>query len=155
MRKLLKLQNNNSKLRMRYANISDLQFILKLHNENVSKNNFFSKKMVNLNDHKIWFKKKIQEKKLFIFILKDKIGYVRYDQVDKNLLSVSIAIKEKYKRKGFGKKMISKTLKLQKISRFKIIANIKKNNLVSKKFFLDTGFKYLKKNTYVMMKAIP
>ena len=48
---------------------------------------------------------------LFVCSFKDKVGYVRYDYINKNSLSVSIAIKEKYKRKGFGKQMLMKTLK--------------------------------------------
>ena len=73
-------------------------------------------------------------------------------QVAKKNLSISIAIKKKYKRKGFGKQMLVKTLKKKKISKFNIIAIIKKQNLVSKKFFLDSGFKFFKKNIY-MVKA--
>lgn len=89
---------------------------------------------------------------LFICTFKNKIGYVRYDFINKKNLSVSIAIKDKYKRKGFGKQMLIKTLKRKKISKFNIIAVIKKQNLISKKFFLDSGFKFFKKNTY-MIKA--
>lgn len=150
MQKFSKLKNNNPKLKMRYANNTDLHFILKLHNINVSKNFFFSKKKVNLDEHKIWFDKQVNKKMLFIFSLKNRIGYVRYDQIKKNFLSVSIAIKDKYKRKGFGKKMLYKSLKRKKISKFNIIAEIKKQNLISKKFFLNYGFKYFKKNTYIM-----
>ena len=51
---------------------------------------------------------------LFICSFKDKIGYVRYDYINKKTLSVSIAIKDKYKRKGFGKQMLVKTLKKKK-----------------------------------------
>ena len=144
--------NNSTNLKIRYANIEDLYFILKLHNQNVLKENFFSKKKVELKEHGIWFRNKIDEKMLFICSFKEKIGYVRYDYINEKNLSVSIAIKEKYKRKGFGKQILIKTLKRKKISKFNIIATIKKQNLVSKKFFLDIGFKFFKKNIY-MIKA--
>ena len=152
MQKYLKLFNNISNLKIRYANIEDLNFTLKLHNQNVLKEKFFSKEKVGLKEHRIWFKKKINEKMLFICSVKDKIGYVRYDYINKKNLSVSIAIKDKYKRKGFGKQMLIKTLKRKKIFKFNIIAVIKKQNLISKKFFLDSGFKFFKKNIY-MIKA--
>ena len=87
---------------------------------------------------------------IFICSLKDKIGYVRYDFINKKNLSVSIAILDKYKRKGFGKQMLKKTLKRKKIARFNIVAFVKNKNLISKSFFLDYGFKFLKKNTYVL-----
>tara|TARA_B100000780_G_scaffold240776_1_gene183043 strand:+ start:288 stop:752 length:465 start_codon:yes stop_codon:yes gene_type:complete len=152
MQKYLKLFNNISNLKIRYANIEDLNFTLKLHNQNVLKEKFFSKEKVGLKEHRIWFKRKINEKMLFICSIKDKIGYVRYDYINKKNLSVSIAIKDKYKRKGFGKQMLIKTLKRKKIFKFNIIAVIKKQNLISKKFFLDSGFKFFKKNIY-MIKA--
>ena len=152
MQKYLKLINNISNLKIRYANIEDLNFTLKLHNQNVLKENFFSKEKIGLKEHRIWFKRKINEKMLFICSVKDKIGYVRYDYINKKNLSVSIAIKNKYKRKGFGKQMLIKTLKRKKISKCNIIAVIKKQNLISKKFFLDSGFKFFKKNIY-MIKA--
>tara|TARA_B110000483_G_C18142901_1_gene522238 strand:- start:1167 stop:1631 length:465 start_codon:yes stop_codon:yes gene_type:complete len=152
MQKYLKLKNKNIRLKIRYANIEDLHFILKLHNQNVLKQKFFSKKKIGLDEHKVWFSNKINEKMLFICSFKDKIGYVRYDYINKKNLSVSIAIKEKYKRKGFGKQMLIKTLNRKKISKLNVIAVIKKQNLISKKFFLDSGFKFLKKNIY-MIKA--
>jgi L-amino acid N-acyltransferase YncA len=150
MQKYLKLTNNIKNLKIRYANIEDLHFVLKLHNQNVLKDNFFSKQKVSLIDHKIWFKKKINEKNLFIGTLQDKIGYVRYDFINKKKLSVSIAIKDKYKRKGFGKQILTKTLKRKKITKFDIFAVIKKQNQISKKFFLSSGFKFFKKKTYVI-----
>ena len=61
MQKYLKLINNISNLKIRYANIEDLHFTLKLHNQNVLKEKFFSKEKVGLKEHRIWFKKKINE----------------------------------------------------------------------------------------------
>ena len=139
-------------MKIRYANLTDLHFTLRLYNQNVLEKKTFSKKQVNLSEHKKWFVNKISQKMLFICSLKDKIGYARYDYINKNSLSVSIAIKEKYKRKGFGKEILIKTLKRKNISNFNIIAVIKKKNLISKKFFLDSGFQFIKKDTY-MIKA--
>ena len=109
MQKYLKLTKNNSNFKIRYANIQDLNFTLKLHNQNVLKDKFFSKEMVGLKDHKIWFKKKINEKMLFIGTFKDKIGYVRYDFINKKNLSVSIAklIHEKIKNKQYEIRKLS------------------------------------------------
>ena len=89
---------------------------------------------------------------IFIFSQRSKIGYVRYDYVDKKTLSVSIAVKEKYKRKGFGKLMLAKTLRKKEISKFNVIASIKRNNFISKEFFLDAGFKFLSKDVYIYKK---
>lgn len=137
-------------MKIRYANIKDSNFILRLHNQNVLRGNFFSKKKTILKDHKIWFANKIKEKMLFVCLLKNKIGYIRFDYIDKKNLSVSVAIKDKFKRKGYGRLMLIKTLKKVTISKFNIIAIIKNKNLASRKFFLTLGFKPVKKNIYMI-----
>ena len=143
--------NKNTTLKLRLANIKDLHFILKLYNQNVLKGLYFSKKKTLLKEHRIWFKDKMNKKMLFISSLsEEKIGYIRFDYVDKKNLSVSIAINDKYKRSGFGEKMLTETLNKNEISKFNVIAKIKKQNLTSKKFFLSLGFKFLKDDTYIL-----
>ena len=134
MQKLSKLKNNN-KIKIRLALLKDLKFTLMLHNQNVLNNKFFSKKRVCLKDHEKWFKVKLKEKMTFICSSKFRLGYVRYDVLKDKDLSVSIAIKTKYKRKGFGKYMLAKTLNKKKIINKNIYAFVKKNNFSSKKFF--------------------
>ena len=90
-------------MKLRLAQNKDLKFIFNLYNQNILEKNFFSKKKVHFNEHKDWFKKSIREKKFFICLLKDKIGYVRFNEIDKKNLTVSIAVKKKYKRKGYGR----------------------------------------------------
>lgn len=152
MQKYLNLNNNSYKLKIRLAKKEDIFFILSLHNQNVRKKKFFSENIVSIKEHKIWFKKKVQEKMLFVAIFKEKIGYIRYDKINIKNLSISIAVKDKFKRKSFGKYMILKTLNKKKISNFNVVAKIKKKNLISKKFFLDSGFKYYKDDTYILKK---
>lgn len=149
MQKYLRLKNKKNNLKIRLANYNDLIFTLNLHNDNVKKNNFFSKNKVSLKEHRKWFKKKIKDKMLYISSIKSKIGYIRYDILKKNCLTVSIALKNKYKRKGFGKIMLEKTLRKKKINKNNILALVKSNNISSKKFFLSNGFINLKKNIYI------
>jgi len=139
-------------MKLRLAQNKDLKFIFNLYNQNILEKKFFSKKKVHFNDHKDWFEKNIKEKKFFVCLLKDKIGYVRFDKIDKKNLSVSIAIKKEYKRKGYGRAMLIKALNKKSISGFNVFAFIKSKNLISKKFFLNSGFKLVKKNRY-MIKA--
>lgn len=149
MQKYLRLKNKKNNLKIRLANYNDLIFTLNLHNDNVKKNNFFSKNKVSLKEHTKWFKKKIKDKMLYISSIKSKIGYIRYDILKKNYLTVSIALKNKYKKKGFGKIMLEKTLRKKKINKNNILALVKNNNISSKKFFLSNGFINLKKNIYI------
>ena len=145
------------KLLLDYADNSDLKFVFNLYNKNVKENNFFSKKIVNFKDHSKWYKKKIRDKLFFICkyqnkIYKKKIGYIRYDILDKKNISVSIAVIDQYKRFGIGRFMLTKTLKLKKLSQNNIIASIKNNNFSSKKFFLSLKFKLIKNNKYILKK---
>lgn len=148
MQKLSKL--NKNKIRIKLAQLKDLKFTLKLYNQNVLKGNFFSKKKVCLREHREWFKAKLKEKMFFICSSTLRFGYIRYDILKNKDLSVSIATKTKFRRNGFGKYMLAKTLNRKKIINKNVYAFIKKNNTTSKKFFLSAGFKYFKKNTYVM-----
>tara|TARA_B100001093_G_C26757365_1_gene984049 strand:+ start:15 stop:437 length:423 start_codon:yes stop_codon:yes gene_type:complete len=139
-------------MKLRLAQNKDLKFIFNLYNQNILEKNFFSKKKIQFNEHKDWFKKNIKEKRFFICLIKNKVGYVRFEKIDKKNLSVSIAVKKKYKRKGYGKTMLIKALNKKTISKFNIFANIKSKNLISKKFFLNSGFKLVRKNKF-MIKA--
>ena len=139
-------------MKLRLAQNKDLKFIFNLYNQNIIEKKFFSKKKIHFNENKDWFKETIKEKKFFVSLLKDKIGYVRFEKIDKKNLSVSIAIKNKYKRKGYGRAMLIKALNKKSISKFNIFAYVKSKNFISKKFFLNSGFKLVKKNKY-MIKA--
>ena len=149
MQKLLKPENN-SKLKIRLAQLKDLKFTFQLHNKNVLKKNFFSKKKTSFKEHKKWFKDKLNKKMLFISSNRVRIGYIRYDTIKKNNLSISIAVKENFKRSGFGKFMLQKSLKYKKIAKQNVYAFVKNDNISSKKFFLDSGFKKSKANTYIL-----
>lgn len=141
-----------TKIKLRLIRREDLKFVYQLYNNNVLEKKFFSNKTVSFKDHKKWFEKQFKQKFFFICTKKVKIGYVRFERITRKNLSVSIAVNKKYLRKGYGKIMLSKSLNKKKISRYNVLALIKKNNLTSKKFFLDSGFKFIKNNRY-MIKA--
>ena len=85
----------------------------------------------------------------YIGLLKNRVGYIRFDKINEKNLSVSIAIARKYKRKGYGTKILLTALNKEKISKFNVLAKIKKGNLISKNFFLNSGFKFLKDQYYI------
>ena len=150
MQKLSRLKTNNNKVKIRLAQIKDLKFTFEIYNENILKKKFFSKKKITFKEHELWFKKKIKEKMLFICSYRVRVGYIRYDDLKNKKLSISIAVKDKYKRHGFGRLMLKKTLNHKRIVNKNIFAFVKKHNFSSKKFFSDFGFKKIKSNTYLM-----
>ena len=146
------MKNKIPKIKLRLINNKDLRFTYRLYNNNVLDKKFFSKKPVTFEEHKNWFKEKLKEKFFFICLEKKKIGYVRFEKIKKKNLSVSIAVDKKYLRKGYGKLMLLKSLNKKRITKYNIYAFVKKNNSISKKFFLNSGFKFVKNNRY-MIKA--
>tara|TARA_B110000259_G_C13946830_1_gene375098 strand:- start:313 stop:552 length:240 start_codon:yes stop_codon:yes gene_type:complete len=77
---------------------------------------------------------------------------MRLDKINNKKLSVSIAVKEKFQRKGYGKIMLNKILNKKKISQYTVWAYVKSKNLSSKNFFFNLGFKLIK-NKQFMKKA--
>ena len=146
MQKFLKRNN----IKIRKATIKDSLFLFNIYNQNIERNNFFSKKKINYLDHKIWLKENIKSGLIFICYKKYRIGYVRYDKFKKNTFKISIAIKNHYKKKGLGRLLIQNSLKKINLSKFKVYAYIKKSNTISKKFFKSCNFKLQGNNTYVL-----
>lgn len=134
--------------KLRLASLKDSKFLLELYNSNVAEKNYFSKNKIFIKDHVKWLNEKLKYKMLFICISRYRVGYIRYDNLNKNNLSVSIAVKEKYKRRGFGKLMLKNSIRKKHIGKFFVYAFIKEANLISKNFFLSNGFVRVRKNTY-------
>jgi hypothetical protein len=119
---------------------------------------FFSKnkKKVTLKNHKKWFKKTLTNIRIKSYIgfkfeknIKKKVGVVRFNVRGKYAL-VSINLNPAMRGKGLSyillKSGIKKFLKYKKIN---LIAEIKKNNLVSINCFLKNKFYFIKsKNNY-------
>ena len=129
----------------------DAKFILEIYNSAIKRKYFNRTKSVKLEEHLKWFNTKLKEKitKIYIgFLNKKRIGYTRFDQVNKHCYELSIGISPKYYDKGFGSKMITKSIKkfinLRKIK--KLSSVVKKKNPRSHKFFLKNGFKLTKFN---------
>tara|TARA_B110001452_G_C15118786_1_gene389953 strand:- start:128 stop:613 length:486 start_codon:yes stop_codon:yes gene_type:complete len=145
-------ENKKTKLKLRLVEKKDTKFIFRLYNNNVLEKKFFSSKKVNFKNHEKWLKNKIKEKMFFICLRQKEIGYVKFEKIDKKNLSVSIAVKKIYKKKGYGKYMLIKALNKKKISKYNVWAKVKSKNYVSKNFFLNLGFKLIKNDEY-MVKA--
>ena len=144
---MLRLSEN--KIKIRLVSSKDVRFLYNIYNENVENGNFFSQKKINYTDHKVWFKKKDKKCLIFICLKTVKVGYIRYDKINKNDYKVSIAIKDSIKKRGIGKMLLEKTLKKINSNKFKVYALVKRSNKVSRKFFLSCNFKMFKSGIYV------
>ena len=91
-----------------------------------------------------WFNKNFKSKYFYTcFYKSEKIGYLRGDE-NNGVINISIAIKNKYQKKGLASefyKIYEKKLKSNSI----LIAQVHKNNNSSINFFLKNDYEILKK----------
>ena len=80
------------------------------------------------------------------------MGYVRIDKLNSKKFSISIAIKNNYKKKGIAKKALFKAINRIKVKKAIFIASIKKTNKVSQKFFINCGFKKIRNTKNYILK---
>ena len=133
--------------------LKDSKTLYTWRNELSVRKNSFSKKKINIKTHENWLKKQLSEKKnyfWFFMFKKKKVGLVRLTLKRKNLI-LNYMVKKNYRKKGYSKKMlymmIDKIKKNLQDKKIKLIAEIKKTNIISKKTLLSVGYKVkIKKN---------
>ena len=130
---------------------SDLNFTFLLRNNKSIRKKFFNSNIISINEHKVWFLKKIKNKKdLFLVIIKDKnkIGTIRYDKKE-FYYEISISLLPKYQSKNIGSEALKASEKILK--KGMILSNIKKNNPMSLKFFINNGYSVLSKDKKIIL----
>ena len=88
----------------------------------------------------------MQSNRDFIFIGEfdgEIIGYVRFDNIYFNQCEISIGLKNRFIKKGFGSKLLKRSIsKLKNIINIKSIkSRVKKKNIRSIDFFIKNNFK--------------
>ena len=135
---------NLKKLNLREVNIDDQKLIFNWSNEKEVRLNSINKEKIKYKDHKIWFQKKILEKKTIFWIFeynKVPCGQIRFDMDNKKNDKLSYMIEKNYRGKKFGKKMLDMAIiKKGKIRKNNIYAFSLKNNLNSSNTLKLSGF---------------
>ena len=129
---------------LRKANIFDIQEIFEMSNE--AREFSFNTEKIKYEDHREWFKNKISDNKCLFFVAyrnDEIIGQVRFDCKYKTAV-VSISLKECFRGSGRAKKILYLALQFIKMETNikKIKAYVKKDNIISNKFFKKCGFKF-------------
>jgi len=137
------------RLILKKAKIKDMRFMFNLYNYAVVNNFFNSKKKINYEDHKNWYLDSYKSKSIKIFICflnKIRVGYIKFDIIDKTASKVSIISKKKYQKQGIASFMLTNgSIINSKISKTNYLyAEVKKKNKISQKFFLKNKFKLIK-----------
>ncbi len=137
------------------SNIDDLKFILKLKNSTDARKYSINNKIISLKEHKIWFSKKLKEKKTKIYIIKFnniRAGYIRTEKKGVNN-EISIGLLKKFRSKSIGKFALKRFEKINKLKN--LSAKVHRKNLSSIYFFYSCGYSiYLKKKENYLMKKI-
>ena len=139
------LKNNSFYLRK--AKLKDIFFLYFLKNDSINRKSAFNQNYVTLTNHIKWFKTKSSQKNFLIFIFKNKenyIGQVSFKFLNINTCKIDYAISNEFRGNGYSKIMLQKAF--GHINKKTVIAEVKNNNIASKKIFNFLKFHLVNKN---------
>lgn len=144
-------------LKMRNANINDIETYFNWANEDFVRKLSFNSEKIPFSEHEVWFNNCLIDKNCFmyLFFITAEIGQVRIQKLEAEEFIISISIDEKYRGKGYGVQMLKMSIESFRIFSPKsaINAYIKIENVVSKNIFEKSGFKYKGELIYKNVKS--
>lgn len=136
----------SDKMELRHATPSDLIRIFEWANDEEARRNSINNKQILLEDHIIWYKKKLSDLNsvLYIFWAENiPLGSIRFD-IDQDEAVLSYSIDKYYRRRGLGFLILKKGISalLNEKTKVKVIKGyVHKSNQASNNAFLKIGFK--------------
>ena len=131
-------------IKIKKATKKNIQFILKVRNQNISRKFSTDKKKIPYLEHYKWFKQNHLRKDFFLYIIlvkKKQVGYVRVQKIEfKNF--VSIAVLKNWQNFGIAK-LALRYVEIQKNIR-SIYANVNRYNKNSISLFRGLNYKIYK-----------
>ncbi len=131
------------------AEKKDINIFFEWANDPEVRKSAFKTNKISWSEHKNWYYKKIQSKKVSLFIIKKNkisIGQVRLEK-KKNFINISYSLSKKFRGFGLGKKLLSIALKkIKKKTNIVLVGKVKKKNIKSVNVFKSLGFKGIIKN---------
>jgi len=145
----LKLKN----LSLVKANIKHKNLLFNWRNEENTIKNSITNRPVKYYVHKRWFRRRLRIQPTLFWIYKKKnlnLGTIRLDKKNRSYF-LSYSIDKKFRRKGYGSKIIREMLKKKIIKNilnkgFEIFAIVKRENKPSVKAILSNNFYKFSKN---------
>lgn len=135
----------DKKIKIRSANIEDCEDIHSWRSDPVSRSMFLNNAIPLLEEHRNWFKRSLKNPNCKLFIGEvsaSKVGVCRFD-FDRTVsyVKVSINLKPSYRGRGFGKELLSLSVKRYlKYNDHNLVAKIKAENIASLNIFESVGF---------------
>jgi RimJ/RimL family protein N-acetyltransferase len=130
---------------MRPAEIDDIKDLFTWNNHPLARKNSFRSEPIAWDEHKKWFNERMADAKTTIYILctnDEKLGSVRFEEKRKGI-RISVMLNPDYIGKRLGAELIRKGIEKyvkEKKPDQPIIAEVKGDNVSSKKAFLKAGF---------------
>ncbi len=133
------------KLKVIEACKNDIHNVFNLSNDPIVRKNSLNSKIIDWNDHIIWFENKLKKSDSVLYVVKteknDFVGNVKFEKKD-NSFVIGIQIKAEFRGKGLGSVIIQqatqKFITENKIN--EVIAYIKVENIASYKIFLKSNY---------------
>lgn len=139
---------NSHQLIAKPATIKDAKILFNWVNESKVRQNSFNQDKINWKEHVNWLKKSLEDKNINLYIAIDKhnnpIGMFRIDVKGKQGL-VTLSLDKNYRGQELGNQIMNLIIQVaQKIHLNSLVAQVKKQNQVSVKLFINHHFKIIK-----------
>ena len=130
------------------ATLEDSKDVWIWRNDPLTRRMFRSSRVVKWSTHNQWFKLSLQNRNRILLIgydgLKEKVGIVRLDLINKHVAEVSINLNPNKRGLKLSKPLLSSAIQYARKSGItEFYAEIKNNNTTSLHIFKETGFKYI------------
>jgi len=139
---------NSRQLIAKPATIKDAKILFNWVNESKVRQNSFNQDKITWKEHLTWLKKNLEDKNINLYIATDKHnnprGMFRIDVKGKKGF-VNLSLDRNYRGQGLGNQVMKLIIQVaQKIHLRYLVAQVKKQNQVSAKLFINHHFKIIK-----------
>lgn len=129
-------------IEIREAIINDAEILFDWANDPETRQNSFTSKVIDWNDHIVWFKEKLINPHVIIYILhlnEKPIGVVRFEINETTIIGINVA--PSHRGLGLGSKILNVACnRYWENNTSVILAYIKKGNIASRRIFEKAGF---------------
>ena len=133
-------------IKLTKAEITDINDIFEWRNHPDIRKNFFNQEMLSWDEHEKWFTAKLKDPDTTIYMAyyrNEKVGAIRFEAND-SVIKTSLMLNPDSLGRGFGSKVIKIGVEefiKDKNPKESLIAEIKKDNIVSIKAFQKAGYR--------------
>jgi GNAT superfamily N-acetyltransferase len=129
---------------LKIAKAKDIEFLRQIRNDN--RKFFLDEHLIGVDEHNIWCAEHLKKDLIFIIYSKQqRVGTVSLICDDTTAILGRFVIEEAYRGRGLGSKAVDEFISICNSWGFaKVSLEVKKGNLMAKKFYLQRGFNVIK-----------